>query len=495
MTSTPAQHSPDLDPNRWRALGVCLAIGFITMLDVSIVNVALPSIERSLDAGASQLQLIVAGYTLAFGLVLVPAGRLGDARGRRTLFLVGLVGFAATSLGAGLAPSDEMLAVARLLQGASAGLLNPQVVGTIQQLFSGWERGKAFGYFGATIGVSTAIGPLLGGIILQVAGPENGWRWVFFVNVPVIAVVLPLALRFLPRRAPGRPTGAVVGPDGRIRLDVPGLALVALTATAIMVPFVTTTGGSDDPARWWWLAVGAAIGVVTVLWERSYQRRTGAAVLDPRVIGDPAFRNGALLGMAYFAGFTSVFLVVTLYLQQIAGFTPLQAGLVNMPFAVASAVAAQQSGRLVATRGRTLVVVGLVLVLAGLVGTDIAIRLVDAPAVGFVVAATQMVAGAGSGLVISPNQTLTLAHVPLERAGVAGSMLQVGQRIGSALGVALALSTYYAALSSGTEGGSAAGRALLVTVVLVALSLVVAVVDMVQRRRDPARTDAPPRPE
>lgn len=479
-TATTTAHEPD--PQRWRALGVCLAIGFITMLDVSIVNVALPSIESSLDAGASQLQLIVAGYTLAFGLVLVPAGRLGDARGRRGLFLLGLVGFALTSLGAGLAGSDEVLAVMRLLQGASAGLLNPQVVGTIQQLFRGYERGRAFGFFGATIGVSTALGPLLGGLILQVAGPEHGWRWVFFVNVPVIAVVLPAAMRFLPRGPAG--TRAAAGAV-RPRLDVPGLALVALTTTAVMIPFVVTTGsGDDDASRWWWLAVAALLGAVTVLWERRYQRRTGAAVLDPRVLGEAAFRNGAVLGMAYFAGFTAVFLVTTLYLQQVAGFTPLQAGLVGMPFAVASAVASQQSGRLVATRGRALVVVGLVLVLLGLVGTDLAIRLVDPPAVGWVVAGTQMVAGAGSGLVIAPNQTLTLARVPLDRAGVAGSMLQVGQRLGSALGVAVALSTYYGGLAAGLPGSEAAGRALLVTVVLVGVALVVGVADLVARRRE-----------
>lgn len=460
------------------------------MLDVSIVNVALPSIERSLDAGPSQLQLIVAGYTLAFGLVLVPAGRLGDARGRRGLFLVGLSGFALTSLGAGLAPSDEVLAGMRLLQGVSAGLLNPQVVGTIQQLFTGYERGKAFGYFGATIGVSTAIGPALGGLIIQLAGAESGWRWVFFVNVPVIAVVLPLAVRFLPRRAVGAPRG-IAGPNGRPRLDVPGLVLIALATAAVMVPFVTTTGeGGDDPARWWWLAVAAVLAVATVLWERRYQRRTSAAVLDPRVLGEASFRNGALLGMAYFAGFTAVFLVTTLYLQQIAGFTPLQAGLVGMPFAIASAVAAQQSGRLVASRGRAIVVVGLALVVVGLIGTDLAIRLVDPPAVGFAVAATQMVAGAGSGFVIAPNQTLTLAKVPLDRAGVAGSMLQVGQRVGSALGVAVALSTYYAALTSGLEGSAAAGRALLITVVLVSVALVIGIVDLVGRRRDAANAPA-----
>ena len=166
MTTDPATLSPhapapdasEPDPRRWRALWVCMAIGFITMLDVSIVNVALPSIESGLHAGAGQLQLIVAGYTLALGLALVPAGRLGDARGRRTLFFVGLVAFGLTSLGAGLARSDTMLAVMRLLQGAAAGLLQPQVVGTIQQEFHGFERGRAFGSFGATIGVSTAVG-------------------------------------------------------------------------------------------------------------------------------------------------------------------------------------------------------------------------------------------------------------------------------------------------------------------------------------------------
>lgn len=472
---TPAPGPPGPDPRRWRALWVCMAIAFITALDVSIVNVALPSIERGLHAGAGQLQLIVAGYTLAFGLALVPAGRLGDARGRRVLFVVGLVAFGLTSLGAGLAPSASVLAVMRLLQGASAGLLNPQVIGTIQQMFRGLERGRAFGTFGATFGVSTAVGPLLGGLIIQVAGTHSGWRWVFFVNVPVIAVVLPLALRWLPRDRPehGR----------RPLLDVVGLVLVAGTVTAAMVPFVTTTGAHDDPRRWWWLAGAVALGAVTVAWERAYQRRTASAVLDPNVLREPSFRNGALLGMAYFAGFTSVFLVVTLYLQQVAGFSALQAGLVATPFAIGSGVAAQRSGRLVASHGRTLVVAGLVLVVLGIALTDLAVRLVGPPGVGWVMAAPLLVAGVGSGMVISPNQTLTLSQVPVARAGVAGSMLQVGQRVGTALGVAIALSTYYATLAAGGRGRDAAGRAMLVTVALVVVALVLGVVDLRARRR------------
>jgi EmrB/QacA subfamily drug resistance transporter len=465
---------PEPDPRRWRALSVCLASGFITMLDVSIVNVALPSIEHGLSAGAGQLQLIVAGYTLALGLALVPAGRLGDARGRRALFVVGLVAFGLTSLLAGLAPSDEALAVLRLLQGAAAGILQPQVTGTIQQEFRGFERGRAFGAFGAVIGVSTAIGPLLGGVIIQLAGAEQGWRWVFFVNVPVIAVAVPLALRWLPH--------AETAGTRRPPLDVPGLVLVAVTVTAAMVPFVTTTGGHDDPRRWWWLAGAAAFGAVTLAWEQAYQRRTSSAVLDPNVLREPSFRNGALLGTAYFGGFTCVFLVVTLYLQQVAGFSALQAGLVATPFAVGSGVAAQRSGRLVASRGRTLVVVGLVLVIAGIGCADLMIRLVAPPGVGGALVVPLLVAGVGSGLVISPNQTLTLARVPVARAGVAGSMLQVGQRVGTALGVAVALSTYYATLP-GSGGRVAASRALLVTLALVAVALVVGLVDLAGRRR------------
>ena len=202
--------------DRWRAFAVCLGAGFMTLLDVSIVNVALPSIEASLGAGPSDLQWIVAGYTLAFGLVLVPAGRLGDVRGRRTVFVAGLTGFVVASAACGLATTPEMLAVMRLVQGLAAGVLNPQVVGLIQQLFTGPERGRAFGLFGATIGVSTAVGPLLGGLLLAVFGEDQGWRAVFLVNVPLGAVLIPLALRYLPRTDRPSPvrSSPVPSPEG-----------------------------------------------------------------------------------------------------------------------------------------------------------------------------------------------------------------------------------------------------------------------------------------
>ena len=171
----------------------------MTLLDVSIVNVAVPSIDRALHATPSDLQWVLSGYALTFGLILVPAGRFGDARGRRTGFVAGLVLFTVTSAVAGLATSPLWLIVARLVQGAAAGVVNPQVSGMIQQLFRGAERGRAFGLLGATIGISTAVGPLLGGLLIQAGGEQHGWRFVFFVNVPVGIVALMLGWRLLPR--------------------------------------------------------------------------------------------------------------------------------------------------------------------------------------------------------------------------------------------------------------------------------------------------------
>src|SRR5829696_5106925 len=164
------------DPRRWRALAVCLVGGFMVLLDVSIVNVALPSIRDGLGASESELQWVVSGYALTFGLLLVPAGRVGDVRGRRTMFVLALALFTLASLACGLAPTSMFLVVARLVQGLAGGLLTPQISALIQQLFRGRERGTAFGLFGTVVGVSTAVGPLLGGALIAIFGPDHGWR-------------------------------------------------------------------------------------------------------------------------------------------------------------------------------------------------------------------------------------------------------------------------------------------------------------------------------
>ena len=477
MTQNPQPTTtlPAPDPRRWRALAVCLAGGFVAMLDVSVVNVALPSIQTALHAGSAQIQMIVAGYTLALALLVVPSGRLGDMRGRRTMFILGITGFGAMSLLAGLATNDTYLAIIRVLQGACAGMLNPQNAGLIQQMFVGKERGKAFGLMGAMIGVATALGPVVGGAIVTLAGPANGWRWVFFINVPVVAVVAPLARRLLPPAA-HRSTES--------RLDVPGVALIGLAAVCLMTPFVLSASEAGPAVGpWRWSLIGLAVVVLLgfAAWELRYQRRYGAAVLDPALVRNVGFRFGVMVGMAYFGGFTSIFLVVTMVLQRGMGYSPLMAGLVGAPFAVGSGLASAIAGRAVGHFGRLWVVGGLSLMIVGLVATDAVLRWAPTGGLAWALAGTLLVTGLGSGSVISPNQTLTLASVPPRIGGVAGGVLQVGQQVGSSVGMSVVLSGFFVNLAALGARGSAA-KALLASMGVIGVAWCIAVFDWWRRR-------------
>src|SRR4030081_3094548 len=204
MEKTAEDLSENTYPRRRHALLICLVAGFMTLLDVSIVNVALPSMEHSLHMSPADVSWAVAGYALTFGLTLVPAGRLGDEYGRRKLFLIGLALFAVTGVLCGAAPTPTGLVAGRLCRGVAAGLLAPQVLGLLQQMYTGPRRGKAFGYYGATVGMSTAIGPLLGGVILQAFGVASGWRFVFYLSIPVVLVALAVGYRVLPADRRGR---------------------------------------------------------------------------------------------------------------------------------------------------------------------------------------------------------------------------------------------------------------------------------------------------
>jgi EmrB/QacA subfamily drug resistance transporter len=474
VTARPTDETAD--PRRWKALAVCLVAGFMTLLDVSIVNVALPSIREAVGASSSELQWVVSGYALTFGLVLVPAGRLGDMRGRRTMFIVGVTVFTLSSLLAGLAPTALLLVVARLVQGVGGGLLNPQVSGLIQELFRGAERGKAFGLLGTVIGISTAVGPILGGVIIGGLGAEAGWRWIFFVNIPIgIAAVL-LSLRLLP--APHRAKGAR-GHD----LDLIGVALLGASVLAILFPLVQEQQWKGN-AKWVLLVFGLVLMVGFVLWERRYAARGREPLVDLSLFTLPGYAPGTTLALIYFAGFTGIFFVLTLYFQAGLGYSALLAGLAVTPFAAGSAATAAVGGRFVTRTGRVMVVVGLLLVLIGLVVTDVMLVLHgDEQDAAWWTAVPLLVAGIGSGLVISPNQTLTLANVPVHRAGSAGGVIQTGQRMGTAAGIALVGSVYFATLSSSHgDDARAAGYGLRIAAGLTAVALAVGVVDVLRNR-------------
>ena len=496
MTTTPARGqqqdpAPDYqpDPARWRALAVCIAAGAMTLLDVSIVNVALPTLRAGLKADDSDVQWIIAGYALAFGVALVPMGRLGDARSRRTVFIVGVLVFTLSSALAGAAPVPWLLSVARVVQGLGGGIITPQVSGFIQNLFRGRERAKAFSIFGAMIGISTAIGPLLGGLLVKVGGPDFGWRLVFYVNVPIgIAIVL-LARRLLP---------ASIARKEKQSLDPVGVVLFGAAVLLVLYPLVEGGQGESLANRPWWLLIpAAALLVGFALWELAHRRRGRETLIDLSLLKVPAYVFGLSLGTFYFAGFTSIFLVVTLYLQTGLGYSALQAGLTTTPFAIGGAVSALASGRLVGRLGRKLAVIGLVSVAVALLVIDLLVPHLSG-SVGLKLAPAFLLAGLGGGLVVTPNVTLTLAEVDPSRAGSGGGMLQTAQRVGSAIGVAVILAQFFAALgSSRGDYAAALSVALRTTIGFVVVALVFAVIDLVRRAghdRHPEPQHAAPDP-
>jgi EmrB/QacA subfamily drug resistance transporter len=473
------------DRARWQAFAVAVSVAALTILDLSKVNVGLPSIEDSLGAGATELQTIVAGYALAFGLVLVPAGRLGDIYSRKVMFVIGLSGFTAASLLCALAPNIEVLVIGRILQGVAAGIQMPQVLGLIQQLFQGESRGRAFGIFGATVGVSTAFAPSLGGLLILLGGPTDGWRLLFWMNIPLGLAAILLALRLLPART---------GVPGRNNLDLIGVLLLGVATFSLLFPFVLTSGGPDDnPLRWLWLVVSVVFAGLFVAWELAYQRRGKSPVVHFSLFRKRSYRNGLLLATAYFGALPAVFLLSTLYLQEGLGLEPVFAGLVSIPFALTSAVTAFIGGRLVNRFGRALVVFGLCFVIVGF-SLDLLLAItLPADLAPYGMGAGLFIAGIGGGFVISPNQTLTLAEIPVEEGGVAGSMAQLGQRVGTAIGTAAATSTFFATILKEAGGDVALDayhdgfrNGVLIAIGLMVLALALGVGDLVQRRRGAA---------
>ncbi|CAL4858975.1 MFS transporter [Microbacterium sp. MM2322] len=484
MTSPVTASIPLSSSQRWRAFWVCVSVAAFTILDLSKINVGLPAIEASLGATSTQLQLVVSGYILTFGLCLVPFGRLGDQRSRKTLFVIGLSLFTLTSALCALAPTVEVLLAARLVQGIAAGIQMPQVMGTIQQLFTGKERGRAFGLFGATIGIATAFGPTLGGLMIAIGGETDGWRGIFWFNVPLCLLVLAGVIWLLPqtRKASGRP----------LQLDPVGIVLFALMIMSLMWPFLFTTGSpDDDPNRWWLLIVFVLFAAAFFWWEKRYAASGRQPLIPFRMFRIPSFRNGTFVVVAYFTAIPPMFLLGTLFLQVGVGLEPVFAGMVSIGFAVASAVTSYYGGLLVARFGRQLVTIGLATVLVSVVALTIVAYTMPPETVAYGMAAALLVAGAGGGFVVSPNQTLTLSEIAVREGGLAGSVGQLGQRVGTAVGTAIGLSLFYATIYRESDAGleslaifhDAYAYGMIAVGVFLALATLVSVVDLVATRR------------
>lgn len=461
------------DPHRWRALWVTLVAGFMSLLDVTIVAVALPTIQNDLHASPAQVQWVVSGYSLTFALALVTAGRLGDALDRRRIFLLALCGFVVFSAACGAAPDIMLLVVARLAQGLAAGFMAPQNSALIQQLFRGAERGRAFGYFGATVGISSASGPVIGGTILALAGEQQGWRWVFYVNVPIGILAVLLGRRLLPRTRR----------SGKGHVDVPGVLLLGLGVFAFMYPLVQAEAGGLS-RLWWMFPVGVLVLTVFVRRQRRLVARGTQPLLDPRLFTTVrGYAVGAGVGTLYFLGFSGVWLVFALFYQHGLDFSPLRSGLAVTPFALGSAGAAVVSGRRVDRFGRLLTVWGLGGVIVGLGSTALLLRFAPLDIAPWIAAPALLIGGIGSGFVVSPNITMTLRDVPVRMAGAAGGALQTGQRLGAAVGTAALPGLFYLVLGRADDYRVALAIALGAALTTMLTSLALAVFDWWRDRR------------
>ncbi len=488
-TLSPA-HPPIADAARWRVLAVLLSTIFMSLIGVSIVNVALPTIQHGLHASQSDLQWVLSGYALTFGVVLVAAGRAGDIMGRGGWFIVGVAVFTAASVAAGLAPSPRALNIARFVQGVGSGLINPQGIGMIQQYFSGEDRARAFGYFGSMVGVSVAIGPVLGGVLIGLGGAELGWRLAFLINVPLGLGVIALALRWFPRplfhhwrRSPGSTR------DSPVRLwralDPVGSLLLGSVVFAVLFPLMEYRTSN---ASWLMFPIGLALVWAWVRWERRLARAGGSPMVDLGIFATRSFTNGSLIMALYFLGMTSIWVIVALYFQQGAGKSAFEAGLVNIPASILSAWSAHWAGAHVMRLGRRVVIGGLMLGLAGLllcIGVA-GLHGRGAISIWWLVVALIPI-GLAQGAIISPNQTLTLMEVPLAYAGSSGAVMQTGQRIGTSVGIALITSVLFAALAV-TSWSTAVMLSFALIAGVFALALTVAFKDLRDRGRVPVPT-------
>jgi EmrB/QacA subfamily drug resistance transporter len=434
QVAPPGPALPAPHPRRWLALFVVLSATFMDQLDVTIVNVALPLIQRDVGAGYSIGQWVVGGYALAFALLLVTGGRLGDVAGRRRVFLAGLAGFTVSSTLAGLAVNGEAMVAARMLQGACAALMVPQTLSVIQVLFPPRERVKAMGLFGIVIPVATVLGPLAGALLA--AGP--GWRWIFWVNVPIGVAVFAAALRLLPESRSDRP----------LRLDVRGVLLLGLASAALMIPLVQ--GRELGWPAWAFGSMAVSVPLFALFALHQRRRAEDSPLIPPVLLRNRPFVAGSALIMVVFSGVTSYFLVLVWGFQVAHGWSPLRMALTGLGWTVGLGLTANLAVRYGPVAGRRLVGGGLTVMGAGMSALVLVIRQHGSATAPWEVFACLAVGGLGMGLMVPILVDLVLAEVPPGDAGAGSGVANATIQLGGAIGVAV-----IGALFFGLAGGGA----------------------------------------
>lgn len=412
---------------RWLAVVVLLVASFMDLLDTTIVNVALPSIQEDLGASSAQLVWIVSGYVLSFAVLLITGGRLGDRYGRKTIFNVGVFGFTLASIGCAFAQTADGLVISRLVQGAFGAIMIPQVLSIIQVLFKPKERAAVFGLVGGVSGLAAVAGPLIGGLLVSGDAFGLGWRSIFIINVPVGILLLIASFAFVPNSKSEKP----------VKLDILGVGLIIVALFLIIFPLIQ--GREQGWPVWIWLMLGTSpvLIAVFVALQSHEEKKSGMALIPPSLFKNRGFSAGVVTSFLALSSIGAFFLIFALYLQSGLGFSALDAGLASLPFSIGaffgSGIAvplAPKIGKLLIVFGAVLQFIGYFLVKQvvldqgdGLVGTDLIVPMA--------------IAGVGLTLILVPLNDLSLAQTDVENAGAASGVLNTFQQVGGAIGVAV----------------------------------------------------------
>jgi EmrB/QacA subfamily drug resistance transporter len=428
METVPTESVPtgSVGTSRWLILVIILTAVFMQLLDTTITMVGVPSIQGSLHSSYGEIQLVVAGYMLAFACVLVTGGRLGDTYGRKRMFLWGMLGFTVASAACGSAPDAVTLICARIVQGTCSGLMFPQVLAIIQVVFARGQRSRAIGLYGATIGLATILGPVTGGALIDANIAGAGWRSIFYVNVPIGLVALVLGAMMIPE---SRATAS--------RVDLPGAALLGTGLFLLILPLVI---GRDEGWPAWSLACMSVSPLVLAAFAWHERRRTrmeANPLLDVRLFGQRPFSLGLAASLVFFTGIPSFFMILLLTLQQGLGYSPVRAGAVTLGFAVALAVGSARSAGIARKLGSRVLVAGCGLMITGQLAIMGVMYWAGTGLSGWQLLLPMFVAGAGGGLFIAPVTSVVLAGIPARDAGAASGALATAQQLGAALGIAV----------------------------------------------------------
>ncbi len=413
------------DPRRWLCLAVALVGPFLGVLDLFVVNVTVPSIRASLHATFSQVELVIAGYGLAYAVCLITGGRLGDLYGRRWMFVLGLGAFTATSLLCGLSPSANLLVFWRVMQGAAAALMYPQALAYVQVLFAGEEKRTAFSLLGVSVGLGSILGQSLGGWLVDANLFGWGWRAVFLINLPIGLLAI-IACRVLPESQP----------EARQRLDLGGVAILSTGLFFLVLPLVE--GREQGWPLWSWamlVLAGPVLWAFYLFEQRKHAREgTGAALIEPALFHDRTFMVGLAMTLVYFAGHASMLLILSLYFQSGLGLSPTHAGWYFVPFSGGFLLGSLIVGWVGARLGRGILYLGSAIVAAGLIVLLI-LRAANL-GTGFGLEFALLLYGVGRGLMTTPIYHAVLGGMQGANAGAVGGVLSTVQQLANSVGLA-----------------------------------------------------------